>query len=148
MTATSRRQAGIANAMAKAVRHPAPPGCGETTGHARHRARLQVLRPRRPDRRSVRGGAGAAAPPHEETESIPVRLSHIALNSPNLTCTRARYEQLLGFRLSDTLTHPAIAKAPHAAVHHVSFELRGIDEYMRGAGRLLRAGVAKILGPG
>jgi len=79
---------------------------------------------------------------------------------------QARYERHLGFRLSDTLTHPAmgeamhfmrinawhhsmaVAKGPHAALHHISFELRGIDEYMRGTGRLLRAGVEKIWGPG
>ena len=102
----------------------------------------------------------------EEAESIPVRLSHVVLNSPDLDRTRAWYERHLGFRLSDTLTHPAmgeamhfmrintwhhsmaIAKGPHTSLHHVSFELRGIDEYMRGTGRLLRAGVEKIWGPG
>ncbi len=42
----------------------------------------------------------------------------------------------------------AIARGPHVALHHASFELRGIDEYMRGTGRLLRAGVEKIWGPG
>jgi hypothetical protein len=42
----------------------------------------------------------------------------------------------------------AIARCPHASLHHASFELRGIDEYMRGTGRLLRAGVEKIWGPG
>jgi len=34
------------------------------------------------------------------------------------------------------------------SLHHASFELRGLDEYMRGTGRLLRAGVEKIWGPG
>ena len=42
----------------------------------------------------------------------------------------------------------AIARCPHPSLHHASFELRGIDEYMRGTGRLLRAGVEKIWGPG
>ncbi len=72
----------------------------------------------------------------------------------------------LGFALSDTLMHPhmgemmwflrinswhhslAIARCPHPSLHHASFEMRGIDEYMRGTGRLLRAGVEKIWGPG
>lgn len=40
-----------------------------------------------------------------ERESIPVRLSHVVLNSPDLNRTRAWYEQHLGFRLSDTLIH-------------------------------------------
>ena len=42
----------------------------------------------------------------------------------------------------------AIARGPHASLHHASFEMRGIDEYMRGTGRLLRAGVEKVWGPG
>ena len=102
----------------------------------------------------------------EEKESIPVRLSHVVLNSPDLDRTRLWYEKHLGFALSDTLTHPrmgkvmhfmrcnsthhsiAIAQCPHTSLHHVSFEMRGIDEYMRGTGRLLRSGVRKIWGPG
>ena len=95
----------------------------------------------------------------EEGESIPVRLSHVVLNSAEPETTRAFYEKHLAFALSDTLMHPhmgemmwfmrvnrwhhsmAIARCPHASLHHASFELRGIDEYMRGTGRLLRAGV-------
>ena len=34
------------------------------------------------------------------------------------------------------------------SLHHVSFEMRGLDEYMRGTGRLLRAGTRMIWGPG
>jgi catechol 2,3-dioxygenase-like lactoylglutathione lyase family enzyme len=102
----------------------------------------------------------------EERESIPVRLSHVVINSADPLGTVAFYEKHLGFALSDTLTHPhmgdmmwflrcndwhhslAVARCPHAALHHASFELRGIDEYMRGSGRLLRAGVEKVWGPG
>jgi catechol 2,3-dioxygenase-like lactoylglutathione lyase family enzyme len=102
----------------------------------------------------------------EEGESIPVRLSHVVINSADPEGTRAFYERHLAFALSDTLMHPhmgemmwfmrinswhhsmAIARCPHPSLHHASFELRGIDEYMRGTGRLLRAGVEKIWGPG
>jgi hypothetical protein len=42
----------------------------------------------------------------------------------------------------------AIARAPHVSLHHISFELRGVDEFMYGTGRLLRAGVRMIWGPG
>jgi catechol 2,3-dioxygenase-like lactoylglutathione lyase family enzyme len=95
-----------------------------------------------------------------------VRLSHVVVNSADPDATRAFYERHLGFALSDTLMHPrmgemmwflrvnpwhhslAIARGPHPSLHHVSFELRGVDEYMRGTGRLLRAGVEKIWGPG
>jgi catechol 2,3-dioxygenase-like lactoylglutathione lyase family enzyme len=102
----------------------------------------------------------------EPGESVPVRLSHVVVNSADPASTRAFYERHLGFTLSDTLMHPrmgemmwfmrinswhhslAIARGPHPSLHHASFELRGIDEYMRGTGRLLRAGVEKIWGPG
>jgi catechol 2,3-dioxygenase-like lactoylglutathione lyase family enzyme len=102
----------------------------------------------------------------EERESIPVRLSHVVLNSPNPEATVAWYTRTLQFRLSDTLNLPgrgdfmwflrcnprhhsiAIARGPHVALHHASFEMRGIDEYMRGTGRMLRSGIEKIWGPG
>ena len=102
----------------------------------------------------------------EERESIPVRLSHVVVNSADPEATVAFYERHLGFATSDVLMHPhmgrmmwflrcndwhhsfAVTRAPHAALHHASFELRGIDEYMRGSGRLLRAGVEKVWEPG
>jgi catechol 2,3-dioxygenase-like lactoylglutathione lyase family enzyme len=121
------------------------------------------------DGRTIEVSADVAPRQHraiEERESIPVRLSHVVLNSPDIARTQAFYEQHLGFALSDTLVHPyagelmkflrcnaqhhslAIAKGPHVSLHHVSFELRGVDEYLRGTGRLLRAGTRLIWGPG
>jgi catechol 2,3-dioxygenase-like lactoylglutathione lyase family enzyme len=102
----------------------------------------------------------------EERESIPVRLSHVVLNSPNPEATRDFYLRALGLRLSDTLVSPhlgdlmyflrcsprhhsfAIARGPHVSLHHASFEMRGLDEYMRGTGRVLRAGARMVWGPG
>jgi catechol 2,3-dioxygenase-like lactoylglutathione lyase family enzyme len=119
--------------------------------------------------RTVEISADVAVRQHrkiEEKESIPVRLSHLVVNSPNPERLVAFYQQHLGFALSDTLTSPhmgevmwflrcssshhsiAIARCPHVSLHHASFEMRGLDEYMRGTGRLLRAGVEKIWGPG
>jgi len=119
--------------------------------------------------RTIEVSADVAVRTHrkvEEGESIPVRLSHVVVNSADPEATRAFYEKHLSFALSDTLMHPrmgemmwfmrcndwhhsfAIARGPHPALHHASFEMRGIDEYMRGTGRLLRAGVEKIWGPG
>ncbi|GLY81973.1 VOC family protein [Actinoallomurus iriomotensis] len=119
--------------------------------------------------RTVEISADVAVREHrkiEPGESIPVRLSHVVINSAEPEATRAFYEKHLGFRLSDTLMHPqmgemmyflrinawhhslAIARCPHPSLHHVSFEMRGLDEYMRGTGRLLRAGVEKVWGPG
>ncbi|MPY80027.1 MAG: oxidoreductase [Actinophytocola sp.] len=102
----------------------------------------------------------------EEAESIPVRLSHVVVNSAEPEATVEFYQRHLGFATSDVLMHPhmghmmwflrcndwhhsfAVARCPHASLHHASFELRGIDEYMRGSGRLIRAGVEKVWGPG
>ena len=88
------------------------------------------------------------------------------INSPDPNTTRDFYEKTVGFKLSDTLWSQhmgemmqfmrcndwhhslAIARGPHVSLHHVSFEMRGLDEYMRGTGRLMRAGIKKIWGPG
>lgn len=121
------------------------------------------------DGRTVEVSADVAVREHrriEEGESVPVRLSHVVVNSDQPERTREFYERHLGFALSDTLfsrhlgelmyfmrcspVHHslAIARGPHVSVHHVSFELRGLDEYLRGTGRVLRAGHHKIWGPG
>jgi catechol 2,3-dioxygenase-like lactoylglutathione lyase family enzyme len=102
----------------------------------------------------------------EEGEAIPVRISHAVMNSTDPNATRDWYVKHLGFKLSDSLWSEhmgemmhfmrcndwhhslAIARGPHTSVHHVSFEMRGIDEYMRGTGRVMRAGIKKIWGPG
>jgi len=121
------------------------------------------------DGRTVEVSSDVAVRRHrkvEEGESIPVKLSHVVINSPNPEATVAFYQQHLSFALSDTLMSPhmgevmwflrtnrfhhslAIARGPHTSLHHASFEMRGIDEYMRGTGRVLRAGVEKVWGPG
>jgi len=121
------------------------------------------------DGRTIEISAEVATRSHrkvEEKEDIPVRLSHVVLNSPEPEKAKAFYEKHLGFRLSDTLVHPdlgelmwfmrcspqhhsvGIARCPHTSLHHASFEMRGLDEYMRGTGRLMRADVPKIWGPG
>jgi catechol 2,3-dioxygenase-like lactoylglutathione lyase family enzyme len=121
------------------------------------------------DGRTVEVSSDVAVRTHrriEEGESVPVRLSHAVFNSSDPARTRAFYERHLGFRLSDTLVSRhqgdlmyflrcsplhhsfAIARGPHTSVHHVSFELRGLDEYLRGTGRVMRAGIRKVWGPG
>ncbi|MFF5078240.1 VOC family protein [Actinoplanes sp. NPDC000266] len=121
------------------------------------------------DGRTIEISADVATREHrriEEGESIPVKLSHVVINSDDPNRTRDFYVDVLGFKLSDTLWSAhmgemmhfvrcndwhhslAIVRGPHISVHHVSFELRGLDEYMRGTGRIMRAGVKKIWGPG
>ena len=102
----------------------------------------------------------------EEREAVPVRLSHCVVNSTDPAGLRDFYARHLGFRLSDTLfsqhmgdlmyfmrCNPlhhsfAIARGPHVSLHHASFEMRGVEEYMRGTGRALRAGTRLTWGPG
>jgi catechol 2,3-dioxygenase-like lactoylglutathione lyase family enzyme len=121
------------------------------------------------DGRTIEVSAGVATRQHrkvEEGESIPVRLSHVVLNGTDPDRTARWYCDVLGFRLSDTLAGAemgtvmnfmrcsprhhsvAFARGPHVSLHHVSFELRGIDEFMRGTGRALRAGTRLVWGPG
>jgi catechol 2,3-dioxygenase-like lactoylglutathione lyase family enzyme len=121
------------------------------------------------DGRTVEVSADVATREHrkiEERESIPVRLSHVVLNCTDPDATTRWYSEVLGFRLSDTLAglemgtvmnfmrcNPrhhsiAFARGPHVSLHHVSFELRGIDEFMRGTGRVLRSGTRMVWGPG
>src|SRR3984957_18665750 len=121
------------------------------------------------DGRTIEVCSGVAIRRHrkiEEQESIPVRLSHVVLNGTDPDRTARWYAEVLGFRLSDTLAGAdmgtvmnfmrcsprhhsiAFARGPHVALHHVSFELRGIDEFMRGSGRILRSGTRMVWGPG
>jgi len=116
------------------------------------------------DGRTVEVSSDVAVRQHrqvEEKESIPVRLSHVVLNSTDIDATRDWYTRHLDFRLSDTLggvmhfmrCNPrhhsfAVARGPHVSVHHISFELRGLDEYMYGTGRVVRSGARFVWGPG
>jgi catechol 2,3-dioxygenase-like lactoylglutathione lyase family enzyme len=97
----------------------------------------------------------------EPRESIPRKLSHVVFNSTDVLKTKSFYEEHLGLRLSDWLENQmcflrsgmdhhilAIARGPHVALNHISFEMRGVDEYLRGTGRLLRGGSEMIWGPG
>ncbi|MGW2822378.1 VOC family protein [Streptomyces sp. NPDC001443] len=122
-----------------------------------------------PDGRVVEVSADVATRAHrriEEREAIPVRLSHCVVNSPDPAGLRDFYTEHLGLRLTDTLYSPhmgdlmyflrcsplhhsfAIARGPHVSLHHASFEMRGVEEYMRGTGRALRAGTRLTWGPG
>ena len=117
-----------------------------------------------PDGRLVEVSSGVAEREYrtlEPRESIPHKLSHVVINSTDVARTKTFYESLLGFKLSDWLEDQmcflrtrvdhhilAIGHGPHTSLNHVSFEMRGIDEYMRGTGRLVRAGQSPLWGPG
>lgn len=97
----------------------------------------------------------------EVGESIPKKVSHVVLNSGNMDVTVSFYERYLGFQVIDWLgdfmaflrvgrDHHvlAITRSPHSSFNHIAFDMRGLDEYMRGTGRLMRAGVRPVWGPG
>ncbi|SEB55638.1 VOC family protein [Streptomyces melanosporofaciens] len=101
----------------------------------------------------------------EAREPVPVKLSHVLMNTPTPEATVRWYTDHLGFRLTDTMCigdreimwflrcntfHHSFGfvRGPHAAFHHASFEMRGIDEFMRGTGRLHRLGYERLWGPG
>ena len=117
-----------------------------------------------PDGRTVEVSADVTPRAYREvaeTEPIPVRLSHVVINSPDMPRLVRFLADVLGFRVSDYLedkmtflrctnVHHAIAVAagPYTSLNHVAYETRGIDEYMRATGRLLRAGHDLVWGPG
>jgi len=97
-----------------------------------------------------------------EREWLPGKLSHVVLNTPDLEGLTDWYCRTLGLRLSDRLAdlmcflaadspwhHTlAIARGTHATINHIAYETRGIDEYLRASGRLMRAGEECVWGPG
>lgn len=93
-------------------------------------------------------------------ESIPATLSHVVLHTPDIKKSAAFYENHLGLRVSDWLgdfmcflrcnsVHHCLAFIPGpACLNHVAFEMRDLDEMMRGTSRLVREGVVLGWGPG
>ena len=95
------------------------------------------------------------------TESVPVALSHVVLNTAQPDLMRRFLVEVLGLRVSDYLEDKmvflrcqqlhhtvALSTAPHANVNHFAFEVLGVDEFMRATGRMLRAGHPLLWGPG
>jgi len=104
----------------------------------------------------------------DEVESVspsasgPDRLSHIVLNSVNVKETVEFYTSVLGFEISDwyendqmvflrcNSTHHCIVFVPGkwTSLNHVAFEVASVDEVMKALGRLRKAGVETVWGPG
>jgi catechol 2,3-dioxygenase-like lactoylglutathione lyase family enzyme len=93
-------------------------------------------------------------------ESIPATLTHVVLHTPDIRKSVAFYEKHLGLRVSDWLgefmcflrcnsVHHCLAFLPGPpCLNHVAFEMRSLDEMMRGASRLVKEGVVLGWGPG
>lgn len=93
-------------------------------------------------------------------ESIPATLSHVVMHTPDLKTSVAFYEKHLGFRVSDWLgnfmcflrcnsVHHCLAFIPGpVSFNHAAFEMRDLDEMMRGVARLVKEDVVLGWGPG
>lgn len=99
--------------------------------------------------------------PVERFESRPKSISHVVFNTPDVNLTREFYASVLGFRVSDWVedffcfmrtgnVHHILAftRSPHSSLNHVAFEVRGLDEFMRATGRMMRGGFRPVWGPG
>jgi catechol 2,3-dioxygenase len=89
----------------------------------------------------------------------PERITHLVFNTPRQEDAAAFWVRALGFHVSDRslLTfircnddHHCIAFHPggSSTLHHIAFEMDGIDSVMRGAGRMRDAGRPIEWGPG
>ena len=93
-------------------------------------------------------------------EAIPVGLSHVVLHSPDHKALTKFYEDVLGFKTSDWIgefmvflrcnpAHHRLAIMPgKPSLNHVAFDVRSIDEMMRGLARMTKEGVTLSWGPG
>jgi len=105
-----------------------------------------------PEGRAVRVIAEDAR--HADARSVPDRpekITHVVLNTPRQEEAAAFWVKALGFQLSDrslltfircNADHHNLAFHPgeKSTLHHIAFEMDGIDSVMRGAGRMRDAG--------
>ena len=89
----------------------------------------------------------------------PLQVTHVVLNTPRQEDAAAFWVKALGFEVSDrslltfircNADHHNIAFHPgeSSTLHHIAFEMAGIDSVMRGAGRMRDAGRPIEWGPG
>ena len=92
-------------------------------------------------------------------ESVPVRISHIVLHSPDHQAMVRFFTDVLGFRISDWLGdfmcflrcnewHHRIALLPGPpCLNHVAYDMASLDAMMRGVSRLRTEGIDVQWGP-
>ncbi len=96
-----------------------------------------------------------------EEFAMPVKVSHVVINTPDIKTTEKFYSDVLGFRLSDyyvdrmsflrcSSDHHSIGlfQNDHASANHVAFEMPDMDSFMRGIGRMKQMGHVPSWGPG
>lgn len=95
-----------------------------------------------------------------EGRDLPVKLTHVVINSEDAEHCGDVAEQALGFRVSDRTkgmvfmrcndSHhsTAFARAGFPSLNHIAFEMQDFEAVMRGTGRLRDHGMAPAWGPG
>jgi catechol-2,3-dioxygenase len=95
-----------------------------------------------------------------QTAIKPTKISHVVLNSARLEDNLELIKDVLGFTLADWTDHMvflrcnedhhsiAFAKAPHASLNHVAFEVPTIDDVLRGIEHMHAQGYDVLWGPG
>ena len=90
----------------------------------------------------------------------PTKVSHVVLNSPNADAYLRMLVEVLGFRVADETEHMvfckcnldhhsvAIARAPHASLNHVAFEVPAVDDVLSGIEHMRAHGFETVWGPG
>ena len=93
-------------------------------------------------------------------EGLPVRISHVVMHSPDHQAAVRFFVDVLGFKISDWLgdfmcflrcndAHHRIGFLPGpACLNHVAYDVRTVDDMMRGTARLGKRGTEVIWGPG
>ena len=111
---------------------------------------------------SIAAGTGARTPPgHEAGHGVPLDLSHVVFDSPDIGALSGWYCAALGFRITDWLEDKlvfmtttrqhhqiALAASANAGLNHVAYECADIDDFMRATGRTMRLGHDLLWGPG
>lgn len=89
----------------------------------------------------------------------PAKITHVVLNTPRQEAAADFWVRALGFEVSDrslltflrcNADHHSLAFHPgeSSTLHHIAFEMDGIDSVMRGTGRMRDAGYPIEWGPG
>ncbi|ESQ87394.1 hypothetical protein ABAC460_20435 [Asticcacaulis sp. AC460] len=91
---------------------------------------------------------------------LPVKLTHVVMNSADAEATAEMAERALGFKVSDrtrgmvfvrcSASHHSVAfaRAGYPSLNHIAFEMEDMDAVMRGIGRMRDHGAAPAWGPG
>ncbi len=102
-----------------------------------------------------------AADPRDDGAPLPLRVTHVVLNTVDIDLLSSFYVDVLGFAVSDWSEHQmvflrngsdhhsiAFNQAEHASVNHVAYELASLDHFLKSVGRMKGAGIEPLWGIG